>query len=153
MTKIIFSTERQVTLEGLLTLGKLESGLHTLDFMNCEDVRMEPFSGNFKVQGMRDGNVYMQERKKRIRNNALLIRKARHGRVSGTRDNGWQLTLKVFASEGIDWQKAFVEEPIEVMTDLMGKQRMRQILTEALNKLEAQDGQVEKSWRPFGMEW
>ena len=60
--------------------------------------------------------------------------------------------MKVFASEVIDWQRAFVEEPIEVMTDLMGPERMREILTEALNKLEAQ-GLVGKSWRPFDVEW
>lgn len=152
MKKIIISTERQVMLDGLLTLGKLENGLRTMDFMCCEDVVMEPFTGSFKVQGMRDGNVYMQEHKKRIRNNALLIRKARHGRVSGTRDHAYQLTLKVFATEGIDWQRAFVEEPIEVMTDLMGKERMREILTEALNRLNAK-GLVEEKWRPFGAEW
>ena len=139
-------------LDGLLTLGKLENGFRTMDFMCCEDVKMDAFSGNFKVQGMRDGNVYMQERKKRVRNNSLLIRKARHGRLSGTRDHAYQLTLKVFASEGIDWQRAFVEEPIEVMTDLMGPERMREILTEALNKLEAR-GLVGKSWRPFDVEW
>ena len=74
--------------------------------------------------------------KPRIRNNLLLIRKARHGRLSGTRDHAFQLTLKVFAAEGIDWQRAFVEEPIEVMTDLMGPERMREILKEALKKLE-----------------
>ena len=152
MEKIKISTERQVTLDGLLTLGKLENGLRTMDFMCCENVMMDAFSGNFTVQGMRDGNVYMQERKKRIRNNALLIRKARHGRVSGTRDHAYQLTLKVFATEGIDWQRAFVEEPIEVMTDLMGKERMREILTEALNRLNAK-GLVEEKWRPFGAEW
>ena len=133
----IFSAEKAVMLDGLMTLGKLENGLRSLDFMCCEDVVMEPFTGNFRVQGMSDGNVYMQEHKKRIRNNALLIRKARHGRLSGTRDHAWQLTLKVFASEGIDWQKAFVEEPIEVLTDLMGKERMREILTEALNRLNS----------------
>ena len=87
-----------------------------------------------------------------MRDNSLLIRQARHGRLSGTRDHAYQLTLKVFASEGIDWQRAFVEEPIEVMTDLMGPERMREILTEALNKLEAQ-GLVGKSWRPFDVEW
>ena len=38
------------------------------------------------------------------------------------------------------------------MTDLMGPQRMRQILKEALKKLEAKC-RVEKNWRPFGMEW
>ena len=78
--------------------------------------------------------------KPRVRNNLLLIRKAKHGRLSGTRDHAYQLTLKVFASEGIDWQRAFVEEPIEVMTDLMGPERMRQILNEALKQLNAKDG-------------
>ncbi len=122
--QISFSKERMVTLDGMMTFGQLDDGRRTADFACCEDALLEPFTGSFKVQGMRDGNVYMQEHKPRVRNNALLIRKARHGRVSGTRDHGWQLTLKVFAVEGIDWQRAFVVEPIEVMTDLMGKERM-----------------------------
>ena len=105
-----------------------------------------------QLQMLRNAAFDYVANKPRVRNNSLLIRKAKHGRVSGTRDHAFQLTLKVFASEGIDWQKAFVEEPIEVMTDLMGPERMREILTEALNKLEAQ-GLVGKSWRPFDVEW
>ena len=73
MEKIIsISTERQVSLEGLLTLVMLENGLHSADFMCCEDVEMDAFSGTFKVQGMRDGNVYMTEQPKRVRNKALF---------------------------------------------------------------------------------
>ena len=75
----------------------------------------------------------------RVRSNSLLIRKVKHGRLSGTRDHAFQLTLKVFAAEGIDWQRAFVEEPIEVITDLMGPKRMREILMEALKRLNAKD--------------
>ena len=75
----------------------------------------------------------------RVRSNSLLIRKVKHGRLSGTRDHAFQLTLKVFAAEGIDWQRAFVEEPIEVMTDLMCPKRMREILMEALKRLNAKD--------------
>ena len=105
-----------------------------------------------QLQMLRNAAFDYVANKPRVRNNSLLIRKARHGRVSGTRDHAFQLTLKVFAVEGIDWQKAFVEEPIEVMTDLMGPERMHQILKEALKKLEAQ-GQVDKNWKPFGMEW
>ena len=77
--------------------------------------------------------------KPRVRSNSLLIRKVKHGRLSGTRDHAFQLTLKVFAAEGIDWQRAFVEEPIEVMTDLMGPKRMREILMEALKRLNVKD--------------
>ena len=142
----------QVMVEGLMTFGMLETGLRTLDFECCEDVEAEPFKGDFHVQGMRDGNVYMQQNPKRVRSNSLLIRKAKHGRLSGTRDKAWQLTLKVFASEGIDWQKAFVEEPIELMADLIGTERMRKILSEALKRMEAKDLE-EKNWKPFGVEW
>ena len=105
-----------------------------------------------QLQLLRNAAFDYVANKPRVRSNALLIRKVRHGRLSGTRDHAFQLTLKVFAAEGIDWQRAFVEEPIEVMTDLMGRQRMREILKEALKKLEAQ-GLVENDWKPFGVEW
>jgi len=55
-----------------MTIGMLENGLKTADFMCCEDIEMEEFSGTFKVQGMRDGNVYMTEKPKRIRNKAIF---------------------------------------------------------------------------------
>ena len=105
-----------------------------------------------QLQLLRNAAFDYVANKPRVRSNSLLIRKARHGRLSGTRDHAFQLTLKVFAAEGIDWQKAFVEEPIEVITDLMGTERMREILKEALRKLEAR-GMVEKDWKPFGAEW
>ena len=58
--------------EGLMTFGMLETGMRTLDFECCEDVEAEPFKGDFHVQGMRDGNVYMTEQPKRVRNKALF---------------------------------------------------------------------------------
>ena len=73
MANIIrISTERQVTLDGLMTIGMLENGLKIADFMCCEDVEMEAFSGTFKVEGMHDGNVYMTQLPKRIRNKAIF---------------------------------------------------------------------------------
>ena len=72
MEKIIITTERQVMLDGLLTLGLLENGLRTADFTCCEDVELDAFSGTFKVQGMRDGNVYMTQLPKRVHNKALF---------------------------------------------------------------------------------
>ena len=64
--------QREITLEGLMTFGMLETGLRTLDFECCEDVEAEPFKGDFHVQGMRDGNVYMQQKPKRVRNKAIF---------------------------------------------------------------------------------
>lgn len=63
---------KQVMLEGLMAFGKLENGQRTLDFECCEDVVAEAFSGTFKVQGMRDGNVYMTEKLKRHKNKAIF---------------------------------------------------------------------------------
>ena len=62
--------EKQVMVDGLMVFGLMESGLRTLDFECCEDVDAEPFKGDFHVQGMRDGNVYMQQKPKRIKNKA-----------------------------------------------------------------------------------
>ena len=72
MKKIIITTERQVMLDGLMTLGMLENGLRTADFTCCEDIELDAFSGTFKVQGMRDGNVYMTEKPKRIKNKPIF---------------------------------------------------------------------------------
>ena len=72
MEKIIISSERQVMLDGLLTLGMLENGLRSADFMCCENVEIDSFSGTFKVEGKRDGNVYMTEQPKRVRNKPIF---------------------------------------------------------------------------------
>ena len=66
------SYKRELTLDGMMTFGKLETGLRTLDFMCCEDAEMEAFEGNFRVQAMRDGNVYLTEKKKRVRNKPIF---------------------------------------------------------------------------------
>ena len=72
MEKIIITTQRQAMLDGLLTLGILENGLRVVDFQCCEDVLLDAFSGTFKVEGKRDGNVYMTEKPKRKRNKAIF---------------------------------------------------------------------------------
>ena len=64
--------ESEVTLDGMMVFGKLDNGLRYADFECCEDAEMEAFSGNCKVQMMRDGNVYITELPKRIRNRALF---------------------------------------------------------------------------------
>ena len=72
MERIHISSERQISLDGLMTIGMLENGLKTADFMCCEDIEMEAFSGTFKVEVKRDGNVYMTEQPKRRRNKPLF---------------------------------------------------------------------------------
>ena len=66
------TNESEMTLNGMMTFGECENGLRFADFECCEEVEMEPFVGDCRVQVMRDGNVYITERPKRIRNRALL---------------------------------------------------------------------------------
>ena len=61
-----------VTVDGIMTFGELENGLRTADFSCCEDVQMEPCVANFRVQMMRDGNVYMTQLPRRIRNKPIF---------------------------------------------------------------------------------
>ena len=62
----------QVMVDGIMAFGKLENGLRTLDFECVEDVMAEPFVADFRVQGMRDGNVYMTEKPKRHKNKPIF---------------------------------------------------------------------------------
>ncbi len=66
------TVKREVTLDGLMTFNMLENGLRTAEFECCEDVEMEVFCTQCKVQVMRDGNVYITELPKRIRNKAIF---------------------------------------------------------------------------------
>ena len=86
---------------------------------------------------MKRGEFSFNSSKKRVRDNSLLICKAAHGRLSGTRDKAFQLTLKVFAVEGIDWQRAFVRETVGLMTNLMGEEQMSKYLLDLIIKLKA----------------
>ena len=65
-------TQMTTMVDGLMTFGATDNGLHTLDFMCTECVEMEPFLADCKVQGMRDGNVYITEKPKRVRGKALF---------------------------------------------------------------------------------
>ena len=74
MTKNIqkITEKKQLSLEGMLTLGRTKEGLRTADFACCENVEIERFSGLFKVDGMHDGNVYMAEMPKKVRNSPIF---------------------------------------------------------------------------------
>ena len=66
------SFQRQETVEGLMVFGQTEEGLRTADFECCDDVEIQAFVAKCKVQVMRDGNVYMTELPKRVKNQAIF---------------------------------------------------------------------------------
>ena len=55
-----------------MTISDEVSGLKFIDFQCLEDVNLEPLTATFKVQLQRDGNVYMTEQPKRVRNEAIF---------------------------------------------------------------------------------
>ena len=63
---------RQKTLNGMMTFGKTDDGEQLLDFTATEYAEMTPFVATCKVQGMRDGNVYITEKPKRVRNTPIF---------------------------------------------------------------------------------
>ena len=79
MTKQTKKTKRsnalksKTTLEGTMTFAKNNDNLNIMDFACCEEgVQLTPFMARCKVQAMRDGNVYITELKKRVRNKPLM---------------------------------------------------------------------------------
>ena len=59
--------ERMITLDGQMTIGKLETGQHIADFVNTEHAQVEPFSADCKVQMLGNGCMSVVEKPKRIR--------------------------------------------------------------------------------------
>ena len=85
----------QTTLNGMMTFGKNDNGLRLMDFACCEEVMMESFTGDFKVQAMRDGNVYITEKKKRKYNKPLF--REDHSSLSLGFDGVYYFTFRLSA--------------------------------------------------------
>ena len=91
------TTKRQVTLDGMMTIGMLENSLRPADFECCEDVEVEAFIGRFKVQCMHDGNVYLEELPKRQKNSPLF--RLEHSSLTLGRDGWFYFGLRLPESE------------------------------------------------------
>lgn len=131
--------DKTITIDGQIAVTLDGKGkVFNIQFMPDDEMSpvLEQSSSTFgRLQQIRNGAFDYTANKSRTKANSELIRKAAHGRLSGTRDRAFQLTLKCFASEAIDWQRAFVAETVDIMTDLMGPERMRSILKELMIKL------------------
>ena len=99
--------EKEITLDGLMTIGRVENLIHA-EFMCCEDVRIDAAVTNCKVQLMRDGNVYITELPKRVKNKPMF------------RDDNCSLSL------GRDGRYYFVFSLPEQLVDELPKELVRQ---------------------------
>ena len=84
------------TLDGQMTFCKDENGLNLLDFACTEQVRVEAFEAQCKVQVMRDGYVYITEKKRRIRNKPIF--REDHSSLSLGRDGVYYFTFRLPAA-------------------------------------------------------
>lgn len=64
--------ERTTTVDGMMTFGLVDNHLHVLDFCSTDCAEVEPFIADCKVQAMRDGNVYITQKPRRIHNSPLF---------------------------------------------------------------------------------
>jgi hypothetical protein len=53
-----------------------------------------------------------------LRSRSTLLKKAAHGRLSATRDEAYQLTLKVFKREGLDVRETLLREATELINNV-----------------------------------
>ena len=103
--------------DGMMAFGKLENGLRILDFECCEDVVMKPFSGTFKVQTMRDGNIYLTEQPRRPRNKALF--REDNSSLSLGQNGMYYFVFRLPESEVDDLPKVLVKEAREAASKLV----------------------------------
>ena len=71
-----------------------------------------------QLQMLRNAAFDYVASKPRIRANSTLLRKAAHGRISATRDEAYQLTLKVFKREGLDVKETMMREALELINNV-----------------------------------
>lgn len=95
-----------------MTLGKLSNNLIAVDITCLEDIEMEPFSGNFHVQGMRDGNLYLQEKPKRKRNKPIF--RQDHSSLSLGKDGIYYFTFRMPQEEVFNLAATLKREAEEV---------------------------------------
>ena len=107
------NSQREITLDGLMTLGKLDNNLHTAEIECCEDVTVEAFAGRFKVQGMRDGNIYMTEMPKRVRNRKPLFKQA-NSTLSLGRDGYYYIRFRLPESEIDELPRVLMSEATKI---------------------------------------
>ena len=106
--KVNISNERKVTLDGLMTLGKLEDNRMVADFECCEDVEIEAFIGRFKVQGIHNGNLYLEELPKRVKNRPMF--REDNMSLSHGRDGKWYAVFVLSGEETEELPRKLVQQ-------------------------------------------
>ena len=120
--KVLKKESRPVTVDGLMTIGKLDNNLNQASFMPCEHVEVDPYIGRFKVQLLRNGYLYLEQLAKRIRNHPLF--RLTHSSLSFGRNAKYYYVLSAPESEAEhipDWLEQEAHEAAKRLREMMNK--------------------------------
>lgn len=70
------------------------------------------------LQQLRNGAFDYVASKRAHRAQSTLLRKAAHGRISATKDEAYQLTLKIFKREGLDVRETLTREAFDLINNV-----------------------------------
>ena len=123
MSKLIrMNTKRKVTLDGMVTYSKLINGLVVADFKNYDpEVEVEPVAGKFKGRLMRDGNLYLEQLPRRIRNRPKY--RQDHSSVSIGRNGKGYFVMVVDEAELDAFPQILVREANEAAAKMYGMRK------------------------------
>lgn len=119
---IRMNTKRMVTLDGMVTYSKLLDGLIVADFKNYDpEVEVEPVAGKFKGRLMRDGNLYLEQLPRRIRNKPKY--RQDHSSVSIGRNGKGYFVMVVDEAELDAFPQILVREANEAAAKMYGMRK------------------------------
>ena len=104
-----------------ITLDERDNNVENLQFLPNDEFApvLEQGSKTYgQLQMMRNATFDYVPNKPRVRANSTLLRKAAHGRISATRDEAYQLTLKVFKREGLNVKETMLHEALELINNV-----------------------------------
>lgn len=119
---IKMNTKRMVTLDGMMAFGKLFNGLIVVDFKNYDpEVEVEPVAGRFKGRLMHDGNLYLEQLPRRIRNKPKY--RQDHSSVSIGRNGKGYFVMVVDEAELDAFPHILVREANEAAAKMYGMRK------------------------------
>ena len=115
--------EKTISISGMTVITVDENKKVTLiQFLPDDEMApiMEVGSHTYgSLQQLKNGAYDYVACKPRRRANSTLLRKAAHGRISATRDEAYQLTLKIFKREGLDVRETLTREALDLINNVM----------------------------------
>ena len=120
--KLFYNMEKSIFIDGQAVVSRDENNrVINIQFLPDDEftpVLEQGSQSSGTLQQLRNGAFDYVACKPRVRANSTLLRKAAHGRLSATKDEAFQLTLKVFKREGLDVKETMKREALELLNSV-----------------------------------